>query len=126
MQGAPVKPWNLRLVGIVGASVVAVLGALATVGPVRLIQMPDGHWLRVRTPGAIKVAGGRYREFIWGIDTVVRVELDTDGDGRYDVRGEDWQRVAPRWCWARGESGWVAAPLQHCVTAWDQLVKGHE
>ncbi|WP_163997936.1 hypothetical protein [Pyxidicoccus caerfyrddinensis] len=119
------KAWNFRLVGLIGAALMAGLIALAVAGPVRLIRMPDGHWLRVRTPGVIKVAGGQYRYFMWGTDAVVRRELDTDGDGRYDVRGDDWQSSRPRWCWLRGASGWEPAAPERCVAASDQLLKGH-
>ncbi|MFP2933817.1 hypothetical protein ACLESO_53540 [Pyxidicoccus sp. 3LG] len=117
------KPWNVRLAVLIGVTLVVVLAALALAGPMRFIRMPEGIWLWVRTPGAIKGPGGQYRFFIWGPDAVVRVELDTDGDGRYDLRGDDWQRVAPRWCWSRGPSGWEPAPPEHCVAARDRLVK---
>lgn len=123
MQAAPVKTWNFRLVGLLAVTLVAVLVALATVGPVQFIRMPEGHWLRVRTPGAIKVPGGKYRYFIWGSHTIVRVELDTDGDGGYDVRGDDWQRAMPTWCWRRGASGWEPTSPEDCMKARDQLVK---
>ncbi|MCP3144725.1 hypothetical protein [Pyxidicoccus xibeiensis] len=118
------KTWNVRLAVLLGVTLVAVLAALAVAGPMRFIRMPEGVWLWVRTPGAIQVAGGRYRYFIWGTDTVVRVELDTDGDGRYDVRGDDWQRVTPTWCWRRGSSGWEPAAPEHCVAAREQLTPG--
>jgi hypothetical protein len=112
-------------VGIVGVALVAGVVALAVAGPVRLIQMPDGVWLRVRAPGAVKVTGGQYRYFVWGTDAVARKELDTDGDGRYDVRGDDWQRVVPKWCWLRGASGWEPAAPERCAAASDQLLQGH-
>ncbi|QSQ18703.1 hypothetical protein JY651_25410 [Pyxidicoccus parkwayensis] len=115
------KTWNLRLVGILGVTLVAVVVALAVAGPARFIRMPDGVWLFVRVSEGVWSSGKRYREFHWGTDTLVRMELDIDGDGRYDVRGDDWQRKKPRWCWIREASTWEPANPEGCAKAWDLL-----
>lgn len=97
------------LLGLVTTALVA--------GPIRLIRMPDGHWLLARTAEVSAAGGRRHRVYVVGADMIVRQELDTDGDGAYDVRGDDWSREAPRWCWSRSGSGWSSTTPMHCAEA---------
>ncbi len=108
---------NLTLViAAVGAALLALVTTVLVVGPVRLIRMPDGHWLLART--AEVTTGGRlHRGYVVGADMLVRQELDTDGDGVYDVRGDDWPSETPTWCWIRDASGWRSTTPAHCARA---------
>ncbi|NMO20673.1 hypothetical protein HPC49_39575 [Pyxidicoccus fallax] len=110
MRKTPSIPWELALFVAV---VLAVLGYVSS--HIKLIQMPDGHWLFTRTPGRVEWNGRGFRYLVWGVDTVVRVEIDTDGDGDYDLRGDDWQRDPPRWCWQRSGWTWEPVPPARCV-----------
>lgn len=118
------KRWNPILVVSLCVTFTAVVVALAVAGPMRFIRMPDGAWLFVRVSEGIWGASGkRYRDFYWGTDTLVRRELDTNGDGRYDVRGDYWQRKTPKWCWIREASAWESADPAHCAEAMDTFLK---
>lgn len=84
----------------------------------RVVVLPTGNWAVARMGQTVTPQGQRYRTFIVGVNAIIRLELDTDGDGVYDLRGDDWQGARPVWCWKRGATGWEETPPAQCELAW--------
>lgn len=89
-----------------------------------VVVFPDGNWLVARTAEQRAPNGFRFRTFVVGPDGIVRVELDTDGDGSFDVRGDDWGRAAPVWCRERVDGAWVSVAPERCQAAWEAMQSG--
>lgn len=108
---------RMLVIVAVGTTLLALVTTALMASPIQLIRMPDGHWLLARVSDFSTRGGRRHRGYVVGADMIVRQELDTDGDGAYDVRGDDWSREAPRWCWIRSDSGWSFTTPMNCAEA---------
>ena len=120
MRSPPAKLWLSCLVVLLSVVLVGVGVLVAT--PFSLVLLPDGGLFLARTQPAVELPGGRYRFYIQGSDGIIRRELDTNRDGVYDVRGDDWHGATPSWCSTRGASGWTRTTPAHCEEAWKRLV----
>ncbi|MHB8876067.1 MAG: hypothetical protein ACYC8T_20445 [Myxococcaceae bacterium] len=110
-----VKPVALLAVLIVVLLPIAVIGV--TYPWLRLIQLADGSILLARTQAETTSDGKLFRSYGYGVDWLAREELDTDGDGTFDIRGDDWQTAAPAACWKLQVRSWVRVPPSVCEQA---------
>src|SRR5689334_8923386 len=92
---------RIAFVLVASAAVVLAVLFLPQSSGVRPVWVPHHGFMMTRFETHSVPGGARYRTFVWGADYDVRMDLDVDGDGHWDLRGEDWQEQAPTRCLRR-------------------------
>lgn len=104
-----------RLGCLTGAGLLSLAGLALTFFPP--VQMPNGTVILTRARTHAYPSGAELRVYVHGTDFIARQDVDVEGDGRFDYRGDNWSDEVPELCRERDGFGWRSAPPADCAAA---------
>ncbi len=96
-------------------------GALWASQHFRVLELPGGAILLARFHEVVGAGGRRYRPYVVGTDSIVRMDFDEDRDGDFDLRCDGQREGAYTVCSSLTHEGWVGCPVSRCERAWAEV-----
>jgi hypothetical protein len=84
----------------------------------RVIEHPSGAILLARFRVIVGAGRMRYRPYVVGTDSIVRMDFDEDRDGDFDLRCDGAREGMYTACSSLTNGGWAGCPVSRCERAW--------